>query len=65
MPQDEAKKALSQNERMKIFLALVEAQDGGMTVVGSRKAMAGRFGVSEQQVQKIEQEGLDDNWPPL
>ena len=65
MPKHEANKVLSQEKRMKIFLALVEAQDGGMTVVGSRKVVAERFGVSVLQVQKIEQEGMDGNWPPL
>ena len=56
---------LSQEERMEIFLALVQAQDGEMTVPQSRKAVAERFGVSEQQVRQIEREGLEGNWSPL
>jgi hypothetical protein len=56
---------LTQERRMEIFLALVEAQDRQMTVPQSRKATAKRFGVSEQQVLKIEREGLEGNWPPL
>jgi hypothetical protein len=36
-----------------------------MTVALSRKAVADRFGVTEQQVRQIEREGLDGNWPPL
>ena len=48
-----------------IFLALVEAQDHGMSPAQSRQAVAGRFGVSEGRVRKIEQEGLDNDWPPL
>ncbi len=58
-------KALSQEERMQVFLALVEAQDGETTVAQSRQAVAERFGVTEQQVRQIEREGLDGNWPPL
>jgi hypothetical protein len=58
-------KALSQPERMELFLALVEAQDGKMTVARSREAVAERFGVSEKQVRTIELEGLEAEWPPL
>jgi hypothetical protein len=55
----------SLEERMVMFLALVEAQDNRMTVAQSRKAVAERFGVSEKLVRQIEQEGLDATWPPL
>ena len=65
MPQHEADKSLSLEQRMEVFLALVEAQDGRMTVPESRKATAERFGLSEQQVRRIEREGLDGDWPPL
>jgi DNA-directed RNA polymerase sigma subunit (sigma70/sigma32) len=58
-------KAPSLEERMEMFLALVEAQDRSMTVAQSRKAIAERFGVSEQRVRQIEREGLDGDWPPL
>ena len=51
--------------RKEIFLALVEAQDHGMSPAASRKLVAGRFGVSEDRVRKLEQEGLDNDWPPL
>ncbi len=43
MAEHEAK-TLSLEERMEAFLALVEAQDGRMTVAQSRKAVAERFG---------------------
>ena len=61
----DAEKALSQEQRMDVFRALVEAQDGQMSVEQSRKAVAERFAVSESQVRRIEREGLDGNWPPL
>ena len=51
--------------RKELFLALVEAQDHGMSPAESRKAVAERFGVSDGQVRRIEREGLDNAWPPL
>jgi hypothetical protein len=50
---------------MEVFLALVEAQDGRLSVPESRRVTAERFRLSEQQVRQIEQEGLDGEWPPL
>ena len=56
---------LPEPRRKEIFLALVEAQDHGMSPAESRKAVAERFGVSQGQVRQIEREGLDNDWPPL
>jgi hypothetical protein len=58
-------KPLPEQRRKEIFLALVEAQDQGMSPAASRKVVAERFGVSEGQVRQIEREGLDNDWPPL
>ena len=55
----------SEEYRRKIFLALVEAQDNEMPVPESRKAIAERFGISDETLQRIEREGLDNDWPPL
>jgi hypothetical protein len=57
--------ALSDAERKAIFLALVQAQDGAISVAASRDVIAKQFSISEGQVRKIEQEGLKDCWPPL
>jgi hypothetical protein len=65
MPNDRAEKTISEERRKEIFSALVEAQDQKMTVAQSRKEVAKRFGLSESQVRRIEQEGLDNEWPPL
>ena len=54
--------ALSESERKNIFLALVDAQDHGMSVPQSRRAVAERFGLSEGLVRQIEREGLDRGW---
>ena len=58
-------KHLSEDERRAAFLALVEAQDAGKGVVLSRKEVAERFGITDREVRRIEQEGLDASWPPL
>jgi hypothetical protein len=58
-------KPLTEPRRKDIFLALVEAQDHGVSPAESRKMVAERFGVSEGQVRQIEREGLDNDWPPL
>jgi hypothetical protein len=57
--------SLPEPRRKEIFLALVEAQDGGASVVESRRLIAKRFGLTVQQVRRVEQEGLDNEWPSL
>jgi hypothetical protein len=54
-----------EERRREIFLALVEAQDDEMPVDLSRKEIAERFGITEETLQQIECEGLDNDWPPL
>ena len=56
---------LSERRRKHIFLALVATQDNGASVAESRQIVAKTFAVSEEQVRQIEQEGLDEQWPPL
>jgi hypothetical protein len=65
MPQQNLEETLPEPRRMEIFLALVETQDQDVGVARSRQLVATRFGVSEDQVKRIEQEGLDREWPPL
>ncbi len=65
MPQHNLEELLPEARRMEIFLALVETQDQDVGVARSRQMVATRFGVSEDQVRRIEQEGLDHEWPPL
>jgi hypothetical protein len=52
-------------DRRAAFAALVEAQDGGMTAPQSRDATCRRFGLTEGQLRRIEEEGLEKQWPPL
>ena len=56
---------LPESRRMEVFRALVEAQDGELSVAQSRERVARRFDLSETEVRTIEREGLDKQWPPL
>jgi hypothetical protein len=63
-PQDSVEQ-LTEDRRKAVFLAVVEAQDGGMSVGASRAEAARKFAITEKQVEEIEREGLDQQWPPL
>jgi DNA-directed RNA polymerase sigma subunit (sigma70/sigma32) len=65
MAQDNLEETVPEERRKEIFMALVDAQDHELSVTQSRKMIAKRFSVSEEQVRKIEREGLDQQWPPL
>jgi hypothetical protein len=65
MSRQEADTPLPQERRRDIFRALVEAQDGELTVAQSRQAVAERYGLSQEQLRRVEREGLDGHWPPL
>jgi hypothetical protein len=56
---------LPPERRQEIFRALIEAQDTGLDVPASRKAVAERYCVSVGDIRQIEREGLDHEWPPL
>jgi predicted RecB family nuclease len=58
-------RSLSEAQRREVFLALVQAQDGGMTVQKSREEVARRFELPVRRVREVEREGLDARWPPL
>jgi len=58
-------RTLSEKRRKEVFLALVAAQDQELDVPRSRRVVAKRFGITEDQVRDIEEEGLDGQWPPL
>ena len=65
MAQGAAVEQVPEGRRQEIFRALVEAQDQEVGVAQSRRLVAERFDVTEQQVRQIEREGLDNGWPPL
>ena len=56
---------LPEERRREVFAALVAAQDTGLDVASSRRQVATTHGLTLKQVEKIEKEGLDAQWPPL
>jgi hypothetical protein len=55
----------SEQVRREIFLALVDAQDHCLSVAQSRKAISDHYGITEIRLRNIEEEGLEQQWPPL
>jgi hypothetical protein len=65
VPQNQDPECFSEPRRKEIFRALVDAQDHKFSILQSRAIITRRFGVSTKQLQDIEQEGIDNDWPPL
>lgn len=60
-----ATNVLSEQDRKQVFAALVRNEDAGMPVASARQLVAEEFGVSEDTVKAISNEGVDKTWPPL
>ena len=60
-----AAKALTVQQRKSIFHTLVATQDEGLTVPESKKKVASEYHISKEQLDLIEKEGVDKDWPPL
>jgi hypothetical protein len=60
-----AESSLPVDRRREVFVALVAAQDGGLSVLESRRKVVTEQGVSPNDLLKIEKEGLQKQWPPL
>jgi hypothetical protein len=58
-------KEIHERLRREVFRALVEAQDGGSSVLQSRADVARHFRIPPREVRRIEGEGIDNDWPPL
>ncbi|MER3415270.1 MAG: hypothetical protein C4297_03530 [Gemmataceae bacterium] len=56
---------LSLEERRQIFHELVTAQDILHDVPRSRKLVSEKYRISEAQLREIEDEGIEEQWPPL
>ncbi len=54
-----------EERRRAIFKTLVETQDSGLSPPKSRAEVAKQFEITENQVRRVEQEGLEKEWPPL
>lgn len=58
-------KRLTLSQRQEIFRDLVRTQDMGLIVAKSRQIVTEKFEITEAQLRAIEDEGLDNEWPPL
>jgi hypothetical protein len=59
-------KRLTTQQRQEIFHALVTTQDMGlMTVAQSHQHIIKQFDISDEILDKIIEEGLEKEWPPL
>jgi hypothetical protein len=56
---------ISEDRRREIFAAIVEAQDDNTDVVRCRQLIAFRFGLNDTQIEQIEKQGIEGDWPPL
>jgi len=61
-PEEESTKEKSADDRIKIYHAIIKAQDS-MSVSKARESVANQFGLSTSQVRDIELEGLREKWP--
>ena len=55
----------TEDRRRAIFAALVEAQDRTRSVQKAKYEVLAQFGVTCAVVGRIEQEGMNNEWPPL
>lgn len=60
-----ATKSLTVKQRKSIFHDLVELQDEGLEVAESKKKVAAKYHLTREQLELIEKEGVDKDWPPL
>lgn len=59
-------KRLTTQQKQEIFSALVSAQDSGsMTVAQSHDHIMKQFGITDEQLRSLVDEGLEAQWPPL
>jgi hypothetical protein len=56
---------LTKQQKRDIFRDLVSIQDLGNPVRRSRELVMEKFEISDNQLKEIEDEGLDEQWPPL
>ena len=55
----------SEDVRRAVFAALVAAQDRARSAHTAKQEVVARFGLTWALLERIEQEGLDNEWPPL
>ncbi|MCS7022895.1 MAG: hypothetical protein NZ703_13990 [Gemmataceae bacterium] len=58
-------RTLTLKQRKSIFQALVKAQDQGIPVPESKRRIIDKYHLTPEQLELIEEEGLEKEWPPL
>jgi acetyl-CoA acetyltransferase len=58
-------KKLNAASKKEIFRDLVNLQDETKDVARSREMIMERHGVTREQLKRIEEEGIEGEWPPL
>lgn len=58
-------KRLTTPQKQEIFQDLVLTQDMVSDVPRSRQVITEKYEISEEQLKLIEEEGLENEWPPL
>jgi hypothetical protein len=56
---------LSTEEKKEIFSHLVATQDAVANVRKSYEMVTEQYSISEEQLKQIEDEGVENEWPPL
>jgi len=60
-----AQKRFNTQQRKEIFSALVASQDELRNVRKSYEHVTEQYDISEEELREIEDEGVDNEWPPL
>jgi signal transduction histidine kinase len=61
---EHSERTLSEALRQQVFQMLVEQEDRAIPAAQSRRVVAERFGISEDQLDGIESEGVENGWSP-
>lgn len=56
---------LDEDLRRAVFVQVVESEDSGLVPSEARQKAAAAYGITVEQVRKIEEEGIEKTWPPL
>jgi hypothetical protein len=56
---------IDEERRREIFRSLVELQDREPSVSKTRSQIARQYTLTERQLRRIEEEGIEKGWPPL
>lgn len=56
---------LTEVRRRHVFATLVKVQDEGTAIIKSRTMVATTFEITPKEVEAIEKEGIESEWPPL